>query len=232
MTQSVQFTPGELAALNDRFETAEPGEIIRWAVETFGDGLSVGASFGGASGAAILHMAASLKPNVHVFALDTDYLFEETQTNMRESVEKLGLRNLNVYKSKLTHEEQAKAHGAALWMRDPDLCCELRKVEPNTRALAGKTAWIAGLRRDQSEARAAVPIVARNERFGLVKINPLANWDESQTWKYVLDNGVPYNSLLNQGYTSIGCYNCTLPGVQGRAGRWQGFEKDECGLHT
>ncbi len=228
----VQFTPGELTALNDRFESAEPGEIVRWAVETFGDGLSVGASFGGASGAAILHMTAMLKPDVHVFALDTDYLFEETHANMRESVEKLGLRNLRVYKSKLTHEEQARQYGAALWMRDPDLCCELRKVEPNARALDGKMAWIAGLRRDQSEARASVPIVAWNERFGLIKINPLANWDEARTWKYVLDNGAPYNVLLNQGYTSIGCYNCTLPGVQGRAGRWQGFEKDECGLHT
>ncbi|MCC6386512.1 MAG: phosphoadenylyl-sulfate reductase [Dehalococcoidia bacterium] len=226
------FTEQELAALSERFETADPREIVRWAVDTFGDGLSVGASFGGASGAVILHMVAALKPNVHVFVLDTDYLFEETHENMRESVPALGLTNLRVYKSTLTHEQQAAQYGSALWMRDPDLCCELRKIEPNRRALEGKTAWVSGLRRDQSEGRADTPILSWNSKFGLVKINPLATWDEKRTWEYLLEHDVPYNVLLNQGYTSIGCYNCTVPGVQGRAGRWQGFEKDECGLHT
>jgi phosphoadenosine phosphosulfate reductase len=232
VTVAATYTSSELAELNARFEQAEPGEIVRWAVETFGDGLSVGASFGGATGMAILHMTAQLKPNVHVFVLDTDYLFEETHETLRRSVEALSLSNLQVYKSRLTHEEQAAAHGSALWMRDPDLCCEMRKVEPNRRALEGKTAWIAGLRRDQSEGRSSVPIVAWNAKFGVVKINPLANWTEEQTWKYVLDKGVPYNPMLDQGYASIGCYHCTVPGVRGRAGRWQGFDKDECGLHT
>ena len=221
-----------IAELNARFETADPPEIVRWAVETFGDGLSVGASFGGASGMAILHMAAQLKPNVDVFVLDTDYLFEETHETRRRATEALGLANVNVYRSRLSHEEQAAQHGAALWMRDPDLCCEIRKVEPNRRALDGKTAWIAGLRRDQSEGRANVPIVERNARFDVIKINPLATWTEKETWGYVLENGVPYNPLLDHGFVSIGCYNCTVPGKQGRQGRWEGFDKDECGLHT
>lgn len=232
MAVAPAFTEAEFRTLNDRFETAEPQEIVRWAVETFGDGLSIGASFGGASGMAILHMAARLKPDVHVFVLDTDYLFEETYETMRRAVPALGLTNVQVYKSKLTHEEQARQYGAALWMRDPDLCCELRKVEPNRRALEGRTAWMSGLRRDQSEGRADTPIVSWAAKFGVVKINPLANWTEKQTWAYLLEHGVPYNPLLDRGYASIGCYNCTVPGVQGRAGRWQGFEKDECGLHT
>jgi phosphoadenosine phosphosulfate reductase len=219
-------------ALNARFEAAEPAEIVSWAVAEFGDGLSVGASFGGASGMAILHMVASLKPDVHVFVLDTDYLFEETHETMRRAVPALGLGNVQVYRSRLSHEQQAAEYGSALWMRDPDLCCELRKVEPNRRALEGKTAWISGLRRDQSEGRSDTPIVSSAPKFGVVKINPLANWTEKQTWDYVIKNGIPYNPLLDQGYTSIGCYNCTVPGVQGRAGRWQGFDKDECGLHT
>jgi phosphoadenosine phosphosulfate reductase len=226
------LAPSEIDALSERFEAADPRAIVRWAVDTFGDGLSVGASFGGASGMAILHMVAQLKPNVHVFVLDTDYLFEETHETMRQSVPALGLTNVQSYKSKLTHEEQADQFGAALWMRDPDLCCDLRKIEPNRRALEGKTAWVSGLRRDQSEGRKDTPIVSWNEKFGVVKLNPLANWDEATTWKYLLEHNIPYNPLLNQGYTSIGCYNCTIPGVQGRAGRWQGFEKDECGLHT
>jgi phosphoadenosine phosphosulfate reductase len=226
------LSDAEIAALNERFESALPQAIVEWAVDTFGDGLSVGASFGGASGMAILHMVSRLKPDVHVFVLDTDYLFEETYETMRRAVPALGLTNVQVYKSKLTHEEQARQYGAALWMRDPDLCCELRKVEPNRRALEGRTAWVSGLRRDQSEGRAAISIISWAEKFGVVKINPLANWSEKQTWAYILEHRVPYNPLLDRGYASIGCYNCTVPGVQGRAGRWQGFEKDECGLHT
>ena len=221
-----------IAALNERFESESPEEIVRWAVETHGDGLSVGASFGGPTGMAILQMTAQLKPNVHVFVLDTDYLFDETHQTREQATVALGLTNVQVYKSKLTHEEQAAEHGAALWMRDPDLCCDLRKVEPNHRALAGKTAWIAGLRRDQSEGRADVPIVAWNTRFGLIKINPLARWTEKDTWDYLIKHDVPYNPLLDHGFVSIGCYNCTVPGKQGRQGRWEGFDKDECGLHT
>ena len=222
----------EIAALNARFEDATPQEIVGWAVEEFGARLAVGASFGGASGMAILHMAAQLRPSIHVFVLDTGYLFEETHQTMREAVPALGLTNVRSYRSPLTHEEQAERYGSALWMRDPDLCCELRKIEPNRRALEGMDAWLTGLRRDQSVNRADTPIVSWAPKFGVLKVNPLANWNEAQTWSYLLANGVPYNPLLNQGYTSIGCYNCTVPGVQGRAGRWQGFEKDECGLHT
>ena len=232
MTTLPIISLADLDALNARFEAAEPAEIVAWAVAEFGDGLSVGASFGGASGMAILHMVSSLKPNVHVFVLDTDYLFEETHETMRRAVSALGLTNLQVYRSRLSHEAQAAQHGSALWMRDPDLCCELRKIEPNRRALEGRTAWISGLRRDQSEGRADTPIVSWAPKFGVIKVNPLANWTERQTWEYVVKHGIPYNPLLDQGYTSIGCYNCTVPGVQGRAGRWQGFEKDECGLHT
>lgn len=231
-TQSPALASADFAALNASFETAHPAAIVRWAFETFGEGLSLGASFGGASGMAILHMAAAINPGVHVFVLDTGYLFEETHETMRQAVAALGLTNVQVYRSLLSHEEQAAAYGSALWMRDPDLCCELRKVEPNRRALAGKTAWLSGLRRDQSEGRSDTPIVAWNEKFGLVKVNPLAAWSERETWTYLNANNVPYNPLLDRGYTSIGCYNCTVPGKQGRAGRWDGFEKDECGLHT
>jgi phosphoadenosine phosphosulfate reductase len=232
MPSAPAFSESELRALNEKFEAADPREILAWAVETFGDGLSVGASFGGASGMVILHMISRLKPDVHVFVLDTDYLFEETYETMRRAVPALGLTNVQVYKSRLSHEEQTRQYGAALWMRDPDLCCELRKVEPNRRALEGKSAWVSGLRRDQSEGRAETPIISWAPKFGVVKINPLANWSEKQTWAYIIEHGVPYNPLLDRGYASIGCYNCTVPGVQGRAGRWQGFDKDECGLHT
>jgi phosphoadenosine phosphosulfate reductase len=222
----------EIAALNENFESADPRAIVRWAIDTFGDGVAVGASFGGASGMAILHMAASLKPDVHVFVVDTGYLFEETHETRRRVTEHLGLANVRTYRPLLSHEDQAEAYGSALWMRDPDRCCEIRKVEPNRRALEGRTAWLSGLRRDQSSGRADVPILSWNEKFGVIKVNPLANWDERRVWAYLVEQNMPYNPLLDRGFTSIGCYNCTVPGVRGRAGRWVGFEKDECGLHT
>ena len=233
MVTTTRLSDAKLAALNGQFESQEPPEIVRWAVETFGDGLSVGASFGGVSGMALLHMTAALKPDVHVFMLDTDYLFEETHDTRRRAASHLGLTNVQVYKPLMSHEEQADQEGSALWMRDPDRCCDIRKVEPNLRALGDRSAWIAGLRRDQSEGRTNIPIVAWNEKFNVVKVNPLANWDEAAVWAYVMRNKVPYNSLLDRGYTSIGCYNCTVPGKQGRQGRWTDFDdKDECGLHT
>jgi phosphoadenosine phosphosulfate reductase len=137
--------------------------------------------------------------------------------------------------SLLTPSQQSEKYGDALWSRDPDACCAIRKVEPNERALAGKRAWISGIRRDQTKQRAGMDIVEWDEKFGLVKINPLANWTESQVWKYILDNGVPYNELHDRNYPSIGCTHCTtavVPGEDPRSGRWQGFDKTECGLHV
>jgi phosphoadenosine phosphosulfate reductase len=221
-----------IADLNQRFETADPREIVRWTIDTFGDGAAVGASFGGASGMAILHMAASIKPGIHVFVIDTGYLFEETHETRRRATAHLGLANVEVFRPALSHEEQAEAYGSALWMREPDRCCDIRKVEPNRRALEGRTAWLSGLRRDQSDGRANVPIVSWNRKFEVVKVNPLANWDEKRVWAYLFEHNMPYNPLLDRGFASIGCYNCTVPGVRGRAGRWAGFDKDECGLHT
>jgi phosphoadenosine phosphosulfate reductase len=128
---------------------------------------------------------------------------------------------------------QAEQHGPELWTRDPDLCCELRKVEPNYRALEDKTAWISGMRRDQSKTRARVALVDWDEKFSLVKLNPLAAWSEKQVWAYIMANDVPYNPLHDRGYPSIGCTNCTKPvrpGDDPRSGRWAGFDKEECGI--
>ena len=234
MTTLPIISQAGIDALNARFEAAEPAEIVSWAVAEFGDGLSVGASFGGASGMAILHMVASLKPDVHVFVLDTDYLFEETHETMRRAVPALGLGNVQVYRSRLSHEQQAAEYGSALWMRDPDLCCELRKVEPNRRALEGKTAWISGLRRDQSEGRSDTPIVSSAPKFGVVKINPLAAWNDDHVQSYQARHNLPAHPLADRGYPSIGCWPCTAPvadGADDRSGRWAGQGKTECGLH-
>ncbi|MCX6024267.1 MAG: phosphoadenylyl-sulfate reductase [Chloroflexi bacterium] len=223
-----------MQSLSDRFESASPQEILAWAIGEFGPDLTLACSFGGISGMALLDMAVKLDPTIEVFYLDTDFLFPETYATRDRAAAKYGIAPLG-FKSLITPEEQAAKYGPALWSMDPDQCCAVRKVEPNVRALAGKRAWIAGLRRDQSEGRKTTGIVEWDNKFSMVKINPLANWTEKDLWSYIISNDVPYNPLHDQNYPSIGCTYCTKavkPGEDPRAGRWVGFEKDECGLHT
>ncbi len=137
-------------------------------------------------------------------------------------------------KSKLSPAEQATQFGEALWLRDPDQCCSLRKVEPLTRILAKYAAWITGIRRDQSPTRANAGVVEWDAKFGLVKFNPLATWSWEQVWEYIRTNDVPYNALHDQHFPSIGCTHCTapvMPGDDPRSGRWKSSTKTECGLH-
>ncbi len=235
MTLEVRsYTPDELAALSDRFEKSTPEEILAWAVSEFGSDLTLACSFGGISGMVLLDMAVKIDPKIKVFYLDTDFLFPETYGTRDRAMARYGIAPLG-FKSLITPEQQAEQFGPALWARDPDECCAVRKVEPNKRALEGNRAWIAGLRRDQSEGRKNVGIVEWDAKFGLVKLNPLANWTEKQLWAYIFANDVPYNPLHDQSYPSLGCTYCTKPvaaGADPRSGRWQGFDKDECGLHV
>lgn len=237
MTQELTATrptEAELSAMSAALEGKTPQEILRWAAGEYGPGLALACSFGGPSGMVLLDMLMEIDRSVEVFYLDTDFLFPETYRLRDVAAEKYGFEPKG-YMSLITPAEQAAKHGDALWARDPDLCCQLRKVEPNARALEGKRAWISGLRRDQSSTRANIQIVEWDENFGLLKINPLAAWTESQVWTYILDHSVPYNELHDHNYPSIGCTHCTkpvLPGDDPRSGRWQGFDKVECGLHV
>lgn len=221
-----------LARLSQEMEGQPAEDILRWTVQEFQPGLTMACSFGGPTGMVLLDMVMRIDPSVEVFYLDTDFLFPETYQLRDVCEQKYGFQPIG-YKSLLTPEAQAEEHGPGLWTRDPDLCCELRKVEPNYRALEGKTAWISGMRRDQSKTRANVAIVDWDEKFNLVKLNPLAAWSEKQVWAYIMANEVPYNPLHDRGYPSIGCTNCTKPvrsGDDPRSGRWAGFDKEECGI--
>lgn len=223
-----------LAEASAALEGKEPQEILRWAAERYQPGLALACSFGGPSGMVLLDMMMRIDRTVEVFYLDTNFLFPETYRLRDVAAEKYNFQPAG-YLPLLTPAEQAAKHGDALWDRDPDACCAIRKVEPNARALAGKRAWISGIRRDQSETRAGVRIVEWDEKFGLVKVNPLAAWTEAQIWKYIVDKSVPYNELHDRDYPSIGCTYCTKsvrPGDDPRSGRWQGFDKTECGLHV
>jgi phosphoadenosine phosphosulfate reductase len=234
MTQPEAATIAEIERAARGLETATPQEILAWAARRYGPGLALACSFGGPGGMVLLDMVMAIDRSVEVFYLDTDFLFPETYRLRDIAAARYGIEPVG-YVSLLTPSEQALRHGEALWARDADACCAIRKVEPNRRALAGKSAWISGIRRDQTKRRAGTPVVEWDEKFDLVKVNPLARWTEAQVWKYIVENGVPYNELHDRGYPSIGCTNCTRavrPGDDPRSGRWQGQDKVECGLHV
>lgn len=234
MTTTKTHTPEEIARLSVELEERIPQDVLRWAVDEFFPDLTMACSFGGPSGMVLVDMIAKIEPRVEVFYLDTDFLFPETYATRDRVIERYGVSAVG-YRSELTPQQQAEKHGDELWARDPDLCCALRKIEPNQRALAGKRAWISGLRRDQAATRRETPAVQWDAKFGLVKINPLVRWTEADVWAYIVKHDVPYNPLHDQGYPSVSCTYCTRPVEEGddlRAGRWQGTDKTECGIHT
>ena len=129
-----------------------------------------------------------------------------------------------------TVARQAALYGDALWKRNPEACCGLRKVSPLEEALSGVDAWVSGLRRDQSPGRADAPKLAWDARRGVHKVNPLADWSDREVWSYIFRHDLPYHELHDRGYASIGCTHCTKPG-NGREGRWAESERTECGIH-
>lgn len=223
-----------LAELAGRWEAAgtRPEAIVAWVGERFGPDAVLACSFG-AEDCALFDMVARRAPSVGIFYLDTGLLFDETYATRDRLHERYGLRAVP-FRPARTVAEQADAYGAALWAREPDLCCRLRKVEPLGAALAGRLCWITGVRRDQAPGRAHTPLVHWDARFRLVKVNPLARWRSEDVWDYVHAHDVPYNPMHDRGFPSIGCWPCTravMAGEDPRAGRWDGFAKTECGLH-
>ena len=176
----------------------------------------------------LLDMLLAREPKARVFALDTHVLFPETYGLWREIERRYGTE-ITVFEGP-SLGRQAAVHGDALWGTNPALCCSIRKVAPLTRALAGLDGWITGVRRDQSPTRAGTAKLGWDDRHELWKASPLADWTDDDVWAYVRERELPYNTLHDRGYASIGCTHCTQPG-DGRDGRWTGFDKTECGLH-
>ncbi len=177
----------------------------------------------------LLDMILEREPTARVFALDTHVLFPETYALWRELEQRYGTR-IEVFEGP-SLGRQAAIHGEALWERNPDLCCSIRKLGPLAAALAGLDGWLTGVRRDQAPSRAGTPKLGWDERHELWKASPLADWTDDDVWRYVRERELPVNPLHERGYASIGCTHCTAPG-QGRAGRWVASAKTECGLHA
>ncbi|KEO84082.1 phosphoadenosine phosphosulfate reductase [Tumebacillus flagellatus] len=225
------LTAEQVAELNEQYVGKTPQEILQLAFEKF-DNISFACSFG-AEDVALVDMIVKIKPDAKIFYLDTDVLFEETYQVRDEILNKYSA-NLIKYSPLLTLEEQADQHGDNLWSNDPNACCNIRKVEPLTRALSTLDAWITGIRRDQAPTRANAGVIEVDTKFNLIKFNPIALWTWEDVWAYIRANDVPYNKLHDQNYPSIGCIHCTravAPGEDPRAGRWSGNDKTECGLH-
>jgi phosphoadenosine phosphosulfate reductase len=223
----------ELQRIAEKLEGRPAEEILRWSLDRYGESIVLACSFGGPTGMVLLDMVMAMAPRTPVFYLDTGLLFPETYALAAEAGRRYGITPLAV-QPELTVPQQAVAHGEALWARNPDQCCALRKVAPQRQALQGYGAWITGLRRDQADTRRATPVVGWDAKFGLAKIAPLATWSEEEVWTYLYLHDVPFNPLHEQGYPSLGCTHCTRPvlaGEHARAGRWSGHLKTECGLH-
>ena len=214
------FSDAELAEIDADAEGWSAEERIDWAVRSFAPHLALTASM---TDAVLIDLAVRVFPAVEVVFIDTGYHFAETLETVETVRRRYGL-NLRIM-TVTPHDEE-------LWRSDPENCCSAVKVGQLDRALAGKAAWMSGLRRNEATTRSGAPVIARDLR-GLVKVNPIADWTDAQVEQYIADNDVPVNPLTLRGYPSIGCEPCTKPaaGDDPRSGRWAGRAKTECGLH-
>jgi phosphoadenosine phosphosulfate reductase len=220
-----------LSLTDPQIEAMPAEEVLRWAYDEFGDRLCLTCSWQKQS-SVLVHLVSELGLGIDVIELDTHLFFKETY-EIREAL--VARYDLNLIRPDIiTVAEQHKQEGPNLWESNPDRCCHIRKVEPLIQALDPYDAWISGIRRDQSPSRANARKVERSERYGVWKIQPLADWDEERVWSYIVANDIPYNPLHDAGYRSIGCIPCTRPirpDEEERAGRWAGSDKLECGIH-
>jgi phosphoadenosine phosphosulfate reductase len=208
--------------------------ILRWAAGVV-PRFTVTSSFG-ADSVVLLHLLSEVAPQVPVLFLETGFHFDETLVFRRELARDLGLTVLDVQPD-LSVRQQAQRYGAELYDRDPDACCRMRKTTPLRRALANFDGWATGVRRIQTPERSTTPVVEARQHDGrwLVKVAPLASWDDQDIADYQQAHDLPRHPLVDEGFPSIGCWPCTQrvePGTDPRAGRWAAFDgKTECGIH-
>jgi phosphoadenosine phosphosulfate reductase len=220
--------PREVAA---ELEDRSAAETIAWALETFHPRLRFACSFQKTTSVTV-DLAHRIDPTTKFFYLDTDVLFDETYLTRDALAASYGIEFERF--AGISLGEQEDVYGANLWDRQPDACCGIRKVEPMREALSGIDCWVSGIRREDSETRAGAAKFGWDRRFGLWKLNPLADWTEAEVWNYIREHDLPYNPLHDAGYPSIGCIHCTRPPSAGghpRSGRWADAHKTECGLH-
>jgi phosphoadenosine phosphosulfate reductase len=206
-----------LAVDPEHLEQASAQDVLKYAVESFHPRLTMACSFQKEE-TVLVHMMTEIEPSARVFTIDTGVLFGETLTTWKAFEDRFGLR-VEVIDARSPDEP---------WTAER--CCGAAKVDALERALSDVDAWITGIRREQAQTRVGAPKVEQDEKRGIWKLNPLADWSEKDVWRYIFEHDLPYHPLHDQGYSSIGCAPCTRPG-DGREGRWAGQDKTECGIH-
>lgn len=227
----------DLAKINLEFEKKKPEEIIAWAVREFPGRIAMTSSFGPESGV-LLHMVSRIEPAIPVLFLETGYHFPETLEYKEKLAKLFGLTQVIDLKADPKRKaEVVTQHEGVPYERNPDLCCQINKVEPLDRALKGYDAWMSGIRRHETDFRKSIRIFELYKRGDteLYKVSPLANLTSRELWWYLKENDIPKHPLHDKGYLSVGCWPCTRPVQEGddeRSGRWAGKAKTECGIHT
>ena len=226
-----QFKQPEFSVDND---TKGALKVLEWAYQHYADEELIYACSFGIEGIVLIDLISKVNASAKVVFLDTDVHFDETYELIEQVKKKYPNLRIEMKKTALTLEEQAKEYGDELWAREPNKCCEIRKVIPLNEVLSGTTAWLSGLRREQGETRKDTEFLNKDNKFKSIKICPLIHWTWKDIWRYAHKNQLPYNILHDKGYPSIGCKTCTKPVWNEedlRSGRWSGSGKTECGLH-
>ena len=231
-------TTQNIDLLNEKWTKLTAEEILKEALELFGDKITFATSMG-AEDQVITQMLSKIDKSANVITLDTGRMFPETYDLLHRTINRYGIAIKSYYPDTAQVEEMVNTKGINLFyesIENRKLCCHIRKIVPLQRALNGKDAWITGLRREQSVTRTELKIVGWDSANGLIKINPLLEWHEAQVWDYIKLKDIPYNILHDQGFPSIGCQPCTRAIAKGedlRAGRWwwENPDSKECGLH-
>ena len=198
-------------------ETVSAQEVLAYAVDRFHHRLKMACSFQKEE-SVLLHMLTEIEPEPRVFMIDTGVLFPETLETWRRFEDRFGV-GIEVVDARSPDEPWTMTR-----------CCGQAKVDALERALEDVDAWVTGIRREQAPTRSGAAKLERDDKRGIWKVNPLADWPEKDLWRYIFEHELPYHPLHDQGYSSIGCAPCTAPG-QGREGRWAGLDKTECGIH-
>jgi len=208
-------------------------DILKWAYKSYGDKIVYSCSFG-AEGIVLIDLIHKVNKHAKIIFLDTGLHFPETYELIEKVKNRFPSLQIELIKPKISLDEQTKWYGDELWKCNPTLCCHLRKVTPLKEELQDVEAWISGLRRDQSPTRRNTQFINKDEKFKKIKICPLIHWSWNDIMTYIHLNHLPYNSLHDIGYPSIGCAPCTKPVTDSgdsRSGRWADQSKTECGLH-
>lgn len=207
--------------------------VIKWAYKEYGEDLVYACSFG-IEGIVLIDIISKVKKDAKIVFLDTGLHFKETYQLIEDVKQKYPSLQIEIKQPNLSLEEQAEKYGDQLWESQPNRCCYYRKVVPLEEVLRSAIAWLSGLRREQSPTRANTNFINLDENFQSIKVCPLIHWTWKEIWQYVKENELIYHPLHDQGYPSIGCAPCTLPGdmeTGSRSGRWKNQQKTECGLH-